>query len=103
MVVARFVRGSKDTHASSDRCEVVESAWLLRPELAKHLIPEPEPVVTGTAKRGEVAGTQSDGDRCLGSQPTTARLCIQSHREVGRKVFDQRGGHRTVTELPHVV
>ena len=42
-----------DKNLSGADCEITESAWLLRPELAKSLIPEPEPVVTG----GEPGGT----------------------------------------------
>lgn len=34
---------------TGDRCEVTDSAWLLRPALAKSLIPETKPVDTGTA------------------------------------------------------
>src|SRR5262249_34967778 len=32
-----------DKAVTADRCEITESAWLLRPGLAKSLLPEPEP------------------------------------------------------------
>ena len=33
----------QEPQATAERCEVTESAWLLRPDLAKSLLPEPEP------------------------------------------------------------
>ena len=41
-----------DKSIGAAECEIIESAWLLRPELAKSLIPEPEPVVTGGGDSG---------------------------------------------------
>ncbi len=53
-----------------DRCELTESAWLLRPAVAKSLLPEREPVVTDktsggagsddSEKEGEGSGTGGD-------------------------------------------
>ena len=37
-----------DKTISADRCEITESAWLLRPDLAKTLMPELETVAVGT-------------------------------------------------------
>jgi hypothetical protein len=42
-----------------DQCEVTESAWLLRPALAKSLMPEAKPVVVGT-ETGSGTGTTGD-------------------------------------------
>jgi hypothetical protein len=36
-----------DQSASADRCEITDSAFLLRPVLAKSLLPEPKPVTAG--------------------------------------------------------
>jgi hypothetical protein len=50
-----------NTSVTGERCEITDSAWLLRPELAKSLLPEPEPVgPTGTSVGGvggETTGT----------------------------------------------
>ena len=49
-------------HASPDQCEITESAWLLRPDLAKTLLPETETVGSGTATGGGAAtGTVAGG------------------------------------------
>lgn len=53
-----------DKNITATDCEVTESAWLLRPELAKSLIPEPEvPEVTGGGTGGETGtgGTTPGG------------------------------------------
>lgn len=51
-----------DKSVAADQCEISESAWLLRPALAKSLMPEPEPVVTGkTAEGPGKAGDISTG------------------------------------------
>lgn len=64
-----------DPSVSGDRCEVTDSAWLLRPTLAKSLIPEPEPVGTGgtvgggatvTSTGGATSSTSGDGDWTAG-------------------------------------
>ncbi len=47
-----------DKTTTADRCEITESAWLLRPALAKSLMPEPEPVVPG--KTGDGGSTATD-------------------------------------------
>ena len=47
-----------DKNMTADRCEITESAWLLRPALAKSLLPEPDPVETGkTSGAGGSTGT----------------------------------------------
>ncbi|MBN2290917.1 MAG: ATP-binding protein [Pirellulales bacterium] len=51
----------QDRHASAELCDVVDSAWLLRPELAKSLMPEPEPVTTGT-DAGTGTGIEPGGE-----------------------------------------
>jgi predicted AAA+ superfamily ATPase len=59
-----------DPNVTGDRCEVTESAWLLRPALAKSLLPEPkqpEATGTGTTTGGGTTATgsgltQSDED-----------------------------------------
>jgi predicted AAA+ superfamily ATPase len=57
-----------DKNLTSDRCEVTESAWLLRPALAKSLMPEPEPVVTGKTTATGAAGSEADtGDSGTGT------------------------------------
>jgi predicted AAA+ superfamily ATPase len=48
-----------DKSTTADRCEITESAWLLRPALAKSLMPEPEPVVPG--KTGGGGGSADTG------------------------------------------
>jgi hypothetical protein len=48
-----------DKTVTADRCEITESAWLLRPALAKLLIPEPEPDVAGKTSGG--TGTTGEG------------------------------------------
>jgi hypothetical protein len=49
-----------DKSTTADRCEITESAWLLRPALAKSLLPEPEPVVTGKTGGGGSMGTDTN-------------------------------------------
>src|SRR5262249_21881807 len=44
----------------ADRCEVTESAWLLRPALAKSLLPEPEPAVAGKGLGTGVPEVETD-------------------------------------------
>jgi hypothetical protein len=52
----------KDAEVTASRCEVTESAWLLRPTLAKSLLPEPEKVGGGTTTGGiTTTGTGSGG------------------------------------------
>jgi hypothetical protein len=50
-----------DASVTSERCEVTDSAWLLRPALAKSLMPEPEPArpadTTGGGDSSETTGT----------------------------------------------
>jgi hypothetical protein len=68
----------QDKGVTADRCEITESAWLLRPALAKSLIPEPEPTVvdkpTGSAG-GSTAGGTGGGDSTAGGDDdwTTAK------------------------------
>jgi predicted AAA+ superfamily ATPase len=50
-----------DKNVTADRCEITESGWLLRPALAKSLIPEPEPVVT-VKKLGGAGPTGAGAD-----------------------------------------
>lgn len=53
-----------DKTITGDRCEIAESAWLLRPDLAKSLMPKPEPVVVttgGTTGTTEVTGSGEAG------------------------------------------
>ena len=61
-----------DKSVTADKCEITESAWLLRPALAKSLIPEPEPVVTDKAPgdTGQTGGVPKEAARP--SQATTA-------------------------------
>jgi hypothetical protein len=40
------------SQVAADRCEITDSAWLLRPALAKSLIHEPEPAVSATPAGG---------------------------------------------------
>jgi hypothetical protein len=47
-----------DKAITADRCEITESAWLLRPELAKTLMPKPEPVAVGTTTGGTTGTTE---------------------------------------------
>ncbi|HZZ29154.1 MAG TPA: DUF499 domain-containing protein [Pirellulales bacterium] len=42
-----------DRQATANQCEVTESAWLLRPELAKSLLPEPEPLKLEAGAQGD--------------------------------------------------
>lgn len=42
-------------------CEITESAWLLRPELAKTLMPKPEPAAVGTTGEATIT-TEQTGD-----------------------------------------
>jgi predicted AAA+ superfamily ATPase len=49
-----------DKTMTADRCEITESAWLLRPALAKSLMPEPEPIVTGETTGTGPTGTEAD-------------------------------------------
>ena len=56
-----------DRTASADRCEVTDSAWLLRPALAKSLLPAPKPedttkTKTGTDTDGTGGGQKEGGD-----------------------------------------
>jgi len=52
-----------DKSVTPDRCEITESAWLLRPALAKSLLPDREPVVTGKTTGGAGStGTGKEGD-----------------------------------------
>jgi predicted AAA+ superfamily ATPase len=56
-----------DKTVTGDQCEVTESAWLLRPELAKGLMPKKEVVITSD---GAEAGTEvavETGDGSVGS------------------------------------
>ena len=41
-----------DKAITGDRCEITESAWLLRPDLAKALMPKPDPAAVGTTTGG---------------------------------------------------
>jgi hypothetical protein len=68
----------QDKGVTADRCEITESAWLLRPALAKSLIPEPEPTIvdkpTGSAGV-TTAGRTGGGDSTAGGDDdwTTAK------------------------------
>ena len=44
----------------ADQCEITESAWLLRPALAKSLLPGLEPISAGKKKDGESEHTGDD-------------------------------------------
>jgi hypothetical protein len=63
-----------DQTANADRCEVTDSASLLRPALAKSLLPEPKPLTGGgtttdgttTTKKDETADRGADGGRVGG-------------------------------------
>ena len=46
-----------DPTANADRCEITDSAFLLRPALAKKLLPEPKPVTGGTRTDGTATTT----------------------------------------------
>lgn len=46
-----------DKAIGADRCEVIESAWLLRPALATTLMPKPETVVVVTTTGDEATGS----------------------------------------------
>lgn len=48
-----------DKTTTAGRCEITESAWLLRPALAKSLMPEPEPVVK--AEKGDEGDSTETG------------------------------------------
>jgi hypothetical protein len=48
-----------DKTTTADRCEITESAWLVRPALAKSLMPEPKPVIPG--KTGGGGGSTDTG------------------------------------------
>ena len=59
--------------ATGDRCEVTDSAWLLRPALAKSLIPEPKVVDTGTTTgTGTGVGTGTTVGTTGGTTPPVA-------------------------------
>ena len=50
-----------NSSVSGAQCEVTESAWMLRPAIAKSLIPEkPQPETTGTAGSGGGGSTTTD-------------------------------------------
>src|SRR5262249_30849504 len=51
-----------DPTANADRCEITDSAFLLRPALAKSLLPEPKPVTGGggTITDGKTTTTEKD-------------------------------------------
>jgi len=52
-----------DKSVNADRCEITESAWLLRPVLARSLVPEPKPVDTGKTSGGAgLTGTGSGAE-----------------------------------------
>jgi predicted AAA+ superfamily ATPase len=57
-----------EASVSADRCEITESAWLLRPALAKSLLPEPEPVVTEKT----TGGSGTTGSATTTGQPSTS-------------------------------
>jgi hypothetical protein len=54
-----------DKNVTADRCEITESAWLLRPAVAKSLMAEPEPDGTGKTTGG--AGSTGTGTDTEGS------------------------------------
>jgi hypothetical protein len=64
-----------DKSITGDRCEITESAWLLRPDLAKVLMPKPEPAVVGTTGQatatveGTGAGATGQDDGWKGGGP----------------------------------
>jgi hypothetical protein len=53
-----------DKTITADRCEITESARLLRPDLAKALMPKPEPVVVGTTTDGTRTTEVTGGGEC---------------------------------------
>jgi hypothetical protein len=46
----------KDKSVSATDCQIIESAWLLRPTLAESLMPKPEAVAVATPGGGSAAG-----------------------------------------------
>lgn len=52
-----------DKSLTADDCEIIESAWLLRPELARSLMPEPEPAVTTAGGEPVGPATVTGGER----------------------------------------
>lgn len=69
------------------RCEVTESAWLLRPDLAKSLLPEPVAVtpVPGEKTTGPVEGdTASPGERDQGGFKGGGVKIVQGERRLNR-------------------
>jgi hypothetical protein len=53
-----------DKRVTANDCEVTETAWLVRPALAKTLMPEPEPeaLAAGGETTGGVGATATTGD-----------------------------------------
>ena len=56
-----------DKAITGDRCEITESAWLLRPDLAKALMPKPDPTAVGTTGQTTIT-TEETGDGKAGQE-----------------------------------
>ena len=67
-------------------CEIIESAWLLRPALAKSLMPEPEPV-----------GTWNDA-QVVGRRPATSGGWREASRGGGGDEWPTTGGGVKIVE-----
>ena len=53
----------KQEHTSTEQYEIIDSAWLLRPALAKSLLPEPEAVAPGGTAVGEEEEVEPSEDK----------------------------------------
>lgn len=60
----------KDSPVGPEKCEIAESAWLLRPELAKELLPEEAGASPGTGP-GEEKPPKEEGGQSGGEGPGT--------------------------------
>ena len=97
-----------DKEVDSSQCEVTDSAWLVRPELAQSLLPEVEPAATGADGRDddgegppEESGTSTDvssdsgggvkiveGERRLSRVRIQMRISWENWQDVYNEVID---------------
>jgi predicted AAA+ superfamily ATPase len=82
-----------DKTITADRCAVTETAWLLRPALAKSLLPEPKPVAveteTATGTTGETGGTREGDDGGWTSGGGSARI-VKGERRLNKVRIDMK-------------
>lgn len=84
-----------DKSVTAGDCEIIESAWPLRPELARSLMPEPEPTVTSASGQpggatpapagGTIAPLDDDGEDWGGSA-----TIVEGERRLNKVRIDMR-------------